>query len=177
MVKDKNIIIIRSKKRKKTIQAKEIKGKIFVYLPAAMDKEREQNYIREIIKKMEEKKKREKLNSNGLLTKRAEELNRKYFDGKLKFEIKYVTNQKSKFGSCSPKSGKIRISDRISNMPRWVRDYVIIHELAHLVHPNHSKEFWKLVDRYKYAERAKGYLIAVGMAADKKIENNDIGDD
>ena len=177
MVKDKNTIIIRSKKRKKTIQAKEIKGKIFVYLPAAMDKEREQNYIREIIKKMEEKKKREKLNSNGLLTKRAEELNRKYFDGKLKFEIKYVTNQKSKFGSCSPKSRKIRISDRISNMPRWVRDYVIIHELAHLVHPNHSKEFWNLVDRYKYAERAKGYLIAVGMVADKKIENNDIGDD
>jgi hypothetical protein len=46
-------------------------------------------------------------------------------------------------------------------MPSWVQDYIIIHELAHLLHPDHSKKFWELVDQYKYAERAKGYLIAL----------------
>ncbi|HEC81039.1 MAG TPA: M48 family peptidase [Thermoplasmatales archaeon] len=168
-----NVEVIRSTRRKKTVQAKEVKGKIFVYLPAYMDKEKEQKYIKEIIKKMEEKKRREKLNNNNLLTKRAQQLNKKYFDGKLRFEIKYVTNQNHRFGSCSPKNKRIRISDRVADMPQWVRDYVIIHELAHLIQPNHSKKFWQLVNRYKYTERAKGYLIAVGMGVDEKIDDKE----
>jgi len=44
-----------------------------------------------------------------------------------------------------------------------VRDYVIIHELAHLVRPDHSPAFWKLVQRYKLTERARGYLMALGL--------------
>ena len=64
----------------------------------------------------------------------------------------------------------IRLSDRIADMPRWVQDYVIIHELTHLIHPDHPKKFWEKVNRYKYAERAKGYLIAVGMESDEGEE-------
>ena len=167
------IKIIRSRRRKKTVQAKEVKGNIIVYLPAGLDKNKEKKYVEELVAKIKKRKKREKLNNDGLLQKRAQELNEKYFDGKLEFEIKYVTNQNHRFGSCSPKNKKIRISDRLADMPQWVRDYVIIHELAHLMQPNHSKKFWELVNRYRYTERAKGYLIAVGMGVDEKIDGKE----
>ena len=143
-------------------------GRIYVYLPEGLSKEKEKRYVDELVEKVENRKRRQKLNDDGSLTRRAQELNEKYFDGKLEFRIKYVTNQSSKSGSCTPATKTIRISDRVANMPPWVRDYVIIHELAHLVQPNHSREFWKLVNRYRYAERARGYLIAVGMGEDER---------
>jgi len=50
----------------------------------------------------------------------------------------------------------------VKTLPSWVQDYIIVHELAHLLYPDHSRQFWETVNQYKYAERAKGYLIALG---------------
>ena len=166
----KNIEIIRSDRRKRTIQAREINGKLYVYLPGNKSKEEEKRWIDQITKRMEKQKRRRELNSKGSLPDRAQALNERYFDGKLKFEIKYVTNQNSKFGSCTPANKMIRISDRLADVPGWVRDYVIVHELAHLVHPDHSRRFWDLVNHYRYTERARGYLMAIGMNDDEKIK-------
>ncbi len=163
---EREVEIIRSRKRKKTVQAREVNGKIYVYLPAGMSREEEKKYVEELVKKMERRKRRRELNSDESLSRRAQELNEKYFGGKLEFEIKYVTNQSRRFGSCTPQDKKIRISDRLADMPSWVRDYVIVHELTHLIQPDHSKKFWEMVNRYKYTERARGYLMAVGMESD-----------
>jgi predicted metal-dependent hydrolase len=98
------------------------------------------------------------------IERRAAELNKKYFGGKLKVrEIRWVHNQEKRYGSCTPATATIRISDRVAKMPMWVLDYVLVHELAHLVHANHSPAFWRLVNRYPLTERARGYLIAVGL--------------
>ncbi len=93
----------------------------------------------------------------------AERLNRKYFGGRLKIDsIEYSTNQNKRFGCCNFKTGKILISHRLAGMPDWVRDYVIFHELAHLIIPNHSRAFQALAAKYSRKERAIGYLMAKG---------------
>ena len=98
------------------------------------------------------------------LEKRAREINRKYFDGKLRWQsIRYVTNQNKRYGSCTPAMGTIRISDRVATLPPFVRDYVIVHELAHLLEANHGPNFWALCNRYPLTERARGYLMALDL--------------
>jgi len=80
--------------------------------------------------------------------------------------VRWVSNQQSLWGSCTIDAADIRVSDRLTGFPRWVIDYVLVHELAHLAVPNHSKRFWTLVNRYPKAERARGFLIAKGLDAD-----------
>jgi predicted metal-dependent hydrolase len=117
--------------------------------------------------KVEKKLRRHQQKSDQTLEARAQELNRRYFGRKLTWQsIRYVTNQKKRFGSCTSSYGTIRISHRVQRMPAWVRDYVLVHELAHLIEPNHSRAFWDLVNRYPKTERARGYLMAIGMEAD-----------
>jgi hypothetical protein len=116
-----------------------------------------------LFKAQERRPLKEELNKSENLVQRVKEFNLQYFENKLTINsIEYVTDQNSKFGCCNYRTGCIRISHRISAMPQWVRNYVIIHELAHLVVPDHSKAFWEIVNRYKLAERASGYLIAAG---------------
>jgi predicted metal-dependent hydrolase len=78
--------------------------------------------------------------------------------------VRWVTNQNSRWGSCTPADRSIRISHRIQEMPDWVIDYVLLHELAHLVVPSHNAQFWELVNRFPKAERARGYLEGISAA-------------
>jgi hypothetical protein len=77
--------------------------------------------------------------------------------------VRWVDNQVSRWGSCTPADGSVRISTRLAGLPGWVLDYVIVHELAHLEVPGHNRDFWAIVSRYPRSERARGYLMAKGM--------------
>ena len=57
------------------------------------------------------------------------------------------------------------MSARLQQVPAWVVDYVLVHELAHLLEAGHTPEFWAWVERYPRAEKAKGYLEGYSAAA------------
>lgn len=161
--------IIRSHRRRRTVSARLVGDTLLVNAPMMLSRMRLGKIISGFKVKFEEKKLKDELEKEHSLADIARRLNEKYFANQLKINsIEYVTGQSRKFGCCNYNSGNIRISHRIGLMPAWVRDYVIIHEMAHLIEPNHSRAFWAIVSRYKLAERARGFLLAAGTGWCKK---------
>ena len=68
------------------------------------------------------------------------------------------------------------VSRQLQDVPAWVRDYVLLHELAHLIEPAHDARFWALLAGYPRTERARGYLDGLSAAAHLPIAD-DLGDD
>jgi predicted metal-dependent hydrolase len=92
------------------------------------------------------------------ISQRVEEINAQTFRQPIKsVNLKY---NHSNWGSCS-RTGNVNLSTRLLFAPRSVQDYVILHELAHLVEMNHSDRFWALVERYmpNYTEAEKWLKI------------------
>ena len=159
-----DVRVIRSRKRRRTAGAR-LKGTVmYVCVPHSLSEDCLGKLIVSFREKFRKTLLRKKLNRLKPLQEVAQRLNKKYFFGSLKIaSIQYVTNQVRKFGCCYLPDASIRISHQVAEMPEWVRDYVVMHELAHLVVPNHSKAFWDIVSRYELAERARGFLIAKGI--------------
>jgi predicted metal-dependent hydrolase len=88
------------------------------------------------------------------ITARVAELNKQHFN--ISYNDVKIPHTHSRWGSCST-TGTIRLSSRLLLAPLDVIDYVIIHELAHLIEFNHSNKFWKLVETAmpNYQEKEK----------------------
>lgn len=78
--------------------------------------------------------------------------------------VRWVSNQQHRWGSCTPATGRIRLSDTMLDFPAWVVDCVLLHELAHLVEPNHSARFRTLAGRHPRAQEADGFLAGWSWA-------------
>lgn len=155
----------RSKRRRRTVSAFRDGDVIVVQIPATMSKRDEATWVKDMVARIERQERRRKPSDEQLLA-RARALNDAWLGGlATPSSVRWVSNQKSRWGSCTPGDRSIRLSERLQQMPPWVVDYVLVHELAHLIEPGHSAEFWAWVDRYPKAERAKGYLSGWSAAA------------
>lgn len=168
------VVVRRSARRRRTVTAYRERDAIVVLLPQRMSQRDEQRYVDEMVKKVLAREARSSgPGSDDQLAERAAALSQQYLSGggspaPVPARVSWVDNQHQRWGSCTPSTGTIRLSSRLRHMPAWVVDYVLLHELAHLVEGGHSSRFWALVDQYPRAERAKGFLegwMAAGSAA------------
>ncbi|MCW2850243.1 MAG: hypothetical protein JWR90_4217 [Marmoricola sp.] len=155
----------RSKRRRRTVSAYRDGDRVVVMIPASLSRREEAEWVETMLARLERSEKRRKP-SDAELMKRAKDLNDRYLGGiAMPESVRWVENQQSRWGSCTPGDRTIRLSARLQGMPAWVIDYVLVHELAHLLESGHDAAFWSWVDRYPQAERAKGYLIGWSTAA------------
>lgn len=154
------IKVIRSQRRKKSSAARIVGGVIEVRIPAWMSATQEHEAVESLTARIE--KKRAIASTPINLEARARSLALVY---KLPVPrtIQWSTKQNTLWGSCTFDDGVIRISSRLTAAPEWVLDYVILHELTHLVEAHHGPAFHRLMARYPKAERAEGFLEAVAL--------------
>ena len=157
-----NIEVRRSVRRKRTVGAyREKDGRTVVMIPAHLSRAEEDRHVRELVEKLDRREQRRQLSDDDLMA-RALQLSKQWFDGKaVPLSVRWVSNQNTRWGSCTSSQRTIRLSDRLIGMPDFVVDYVLVHELAHLIEANHSDRFWALVERFPESERAKGFLEGV----------------
>lgn len=165
----------RSRRRRRTVSAyRDTDGKVVVLLPAQMSQAEEREWVAAMVTRLERSEERRRP-SDDSLAKRAAYLSGKYLEGLARPDtVRWVDNQQHRWGSCTPADRTIRVSSRLQGMPGWVIDYVLLHELAHLLENGHTPAFWRMVDRFPMAERAKGFLEGVALAAKWGISADDV---
>ena len=155
----------RSRRRRRTVSAYRDGDTIVVQVPARLTRAEEAAWVSQMLARLERREARRKP-GDAELARRAAQLSARYLDGRAKpASVRWVGNQQSRWGSCTVADRSIRLSARLQGMPSWVVDYVLLHELAHLVVPGHDAQFWALLERYERTERARGYLEGFSAAA------------
>ncbi|MCZ2823881.1 MULTISPECIES: M48 metallopeptidase family protein [unclassified Modestobacter] len=169
----------RSARRRRTVTAYRENGRTVVLIPAAFSAAEERRWVDQMVAKLQtrEERRRRTLGSDDDLMARAMELSRAHLDGRaVPASVRWVDNQNRRWGSCTPADRTIRLSSRLRGMPEFVVDYVLVHELAHLLEASHDERFWALVHAYPRAERALGFLEGVehGSAGDRAAGDDEL---
>lgn len=174
-----SVEVRRSARRRRTVSAYRDGDTVVVLIPARFSRAEEQRWVAEMVSTLERREERRRPSDEALAA-RAAELSAAYLGGLAKpASVTWVPAMATRWGSCTPSDRTIRLSRTLETMPRWVVDYVLLHELAHLLQPGHGPEFWALVRAYPKTERALGYLAGYADAAqhDIPVDAPDVEDD
>lgn len=155
----------RSARRKRTVSAYRDGDRTVVLVPARFTRAEERTWVALMLERLAKQDARLRPSDAELMT-RARSLSERYLGGRARpRSVRWVGNQGSRWGSCTPVDASVRLSTRLQGMPSWVVDYVLVHELTHLLESGHDARFWAWVERYPQAEKAKGYLLGWSAAA------------
>ncbi|BCW59504.1 YgjP-like metallopeptidase domain-containing protein [Arthrobacter sp. StoSoilB20] len=171
------VVVRRSSRRRRTVAAFWEDGKAVVAIPASFTKSQEREWVHRMLAKLKKQgeqrpgKGRQRPATDEALAEHAAHLSRTYLGGRaVPTSVRWVSNQNSRWGSATPADGTIRLSNKLQPMPQWVIDYVMVHELAHLLVAGHNADFWRLVDAYPEAQRAKAFLEGVAFVTSRGLQ-------
>jgi len=178
------VVVRRSARRRRTVAAFWEDGNAVIAIPATFTKSQEREWVQRMLAKLKKQGERQtgagrrRPDTDQALAKHAEDLSRAYLGGRaVPTSVRWVSNQNSRWGSATPADGTIRLSNKLQPMPQWVIDYVLVHELAHLLVAGHNAAFWKLVEAYPETHRAKAFLEGVAFATSRGIPAEPDADD
>ena len=159
-----HVEVRRSRRRTRTVSAFYEGQRLVVAIPSRFTRAEEEEWVKRMVAKLERGQRRRRPSDVELAT-RAAQLSERYLEGKARPEsVSWVSNQRRRWGSCTPSTRTIRISDQVRGMPTWVIDYVLVHELTHLLVGGHGREFWAWVERHPHTQKARGFLDGVSYA-------------
>jgi predicted metal-dependent hydrolase len=165
-----------SARRTKTGSAHWSGTKIVVAIPSRLRGADRDRFVEELVRRAMRERPQSTAH-DAALEERARVLAELYTSGRLPSAVRFVANQKRRWASCSPGNGEIRLSNRLRNVPDWVLDAVLVHELAHLHHVEHSSEFHDIANRHPRQSDAEifleGYQLGLGIAEEEQSHGID----
>lgn len=151
----------RSDRRKRSVAAFREGDRTIVVIPARMGVTQAAEFANDMVAKLEKRRARSAISDDELID-RSRDLSARYLPGAPEpRSVSWSTRQHTLWGSCTSVDGTIRISHRVQRMPQYVLDYVLLHELAHLLVTDHGPRFDHLVARYPERDRARAFLDGV----------------
>ena len=154
----------RSTRRRRSVTAFREGGITVVVVPHRMSRAEIVPYVEELVGRLEARERRGRRTDTELMV-RAGELSRRYLEGRVQpATVRWVTNQHRRWGSCTPTDRSIRLSARLQGMPAYVIDYVLVHELVHLLVLDHGPDFEAWMRRYPRLLEARAFLAGVDHA-------------
>jgi predicted metal-dependent hydrolase len=152
------IIVIRSKRRKRNLSAYRQGGRIVISIPASMSKADERAMVPEMIAKIRSQE-AARTPSESALADRIDTLLREHAPEITERPLSVAWRaMRERWGSCTSVDRTIRISDRLQLAPDYALDYVLFHEAIHLAHSDHGEEFTAILARFPDGELASAYL-------------------
>jgi len=151
-----------SPRRRKTASGFWQDGRVVILVPARLSKADRVELVEGLVQRVLAQRPNV-TTSDRDLGRRANQLADEYLGGVRATSIRWVGNQLHRWGSCTSRTGEIRISDRLRYVPGWVLDSVLVHEVAHLTHPDHSPAFHRLAGAYPRHGEAGMFLAGYGL--------------
>jgi len=163
-VSTEGVEVRRSRRRRRTVSAYRDGDRTIVLIPASFSAAEEDRWVERMLTRLAAGERRRQ-SSDEALTARAARLSRRHLGGHARpASVRWVSTMGRRWASCTPAEGTIRVSDRLRDVPDSVLDYVLLHELAHLLVAGHGPAFWRLLAGYPHLERARGFLDGLAHA-------------
>ncbi|MDR1295074.1 MAG: M48 family metallopeptidase [Bifidobacteriaceae bacterium] len=167
------VIVRRSPRRRKTVSAHREGEALVVSIPAAFTTRQEREWVATMTQRLMAREARGRLDDEAL-ARRARRLSEKYLGGQARpVSVTWASNQRTRWGSATKADRTIRLSMRLAEAPGWVVDYVLLHELIHLVVPHgHGPQFRAALARYPHADMAEGFLRGLAWAQSPGVRSD-----
>ena len=170
-----HVEVRRSHKRRRTVSASREGSKTVLKVPYRMSNKEIEELARDLINKMDQKDPRAYFSDQELFN-RSKELSATYLFSKVEANsVSWSSRLTSTWGICTPLEGDIKISSRLKGLPQYVLDYVLLHELVHLVVNDHGKEFDSFMKTFEKKEKAEGYLDALDELPSSVFSSSSLG--
>jgi len=170
------VFVRRSARRRRTVSISRREGDLVIAIPATFSARQERQWVTRMIDQMVAREQRSApaRRSDAELARLAAQLGERYLGGRTHpTSVTWSTRQNTRWGSCTSSEGTIRLSHRLQGMPQWVIESVLMHELCHLLVPDHGPAFQELMNRYPRATEAKGFLDGVTWAQNQPPERSE----
>lgn len=171
------VLVRRSARRRRTVSITRREGDLVIAIPAAFSARQEREWAKKMVDQLvaKESRRRPARRSDAQLMAMAREVSEAHLGGRAHpASVTWSTRQNTRWGSCTPADGTIRLSHQLQGMPDYVVRSVMMHELVHLLVPGHGTEFKALMARYPQAEKAQGFLDGVSWAKHLPPEGQDV---